>query len=166
MNEQDDIEARTAPEAGANPALSYEPAPSGGTMVEMGPYGEWLLEPLPAEGEAPVHPNSRAHRTMVRDRVGRLRPQMAYASGTHPGYVLHCAIARAVGLHPSTPGLAAAIATRIGLSKQHYFRLVTSGGAESVINAATRLGYYAVARPPGESGLVRWIVGDMPIEVG
>lgn len=120
--------------------------------ADLGPQADWILNPPIATVKG------------AKEAVQNRRPGMAWSSSSSPGAALHGAVCRAAGVHPSTHGTAGAVAAVLGLSKQGYWRLVTRGGAETVVRAAMRLGYYVLVRP-GESGDPTWTVGDMPLEV-
>lgn len=125
-----------------------------GPMVSMGPVAEWVRDP-PA-----------TTRAQIRAAVVDLRKGMAWAEGTRPGFVLHCAICRAAGVHPKSPGVPIAIAERLGLRRQAYDRLLRKGETLAVVSAALRVGLAVVVLPPAtDSGEPRWVIGDGRIEV-
>lgn len=123
-------------------------------MTTMGPQGEWQVAPPATDRKA------------IRAAVEAMRPGMCWASGPHAGFALHCALCRGAGVMPTAPGVAIALAERLGLTRQGYYRLIRRGETLSVVNAATAAGLYAIALPPAEgSGSIRWVIGDQRMEV-
>lgn len=130
------------------------PAVLRAVMESMGPQHEWMLDP-------PVNTREQIKAAVLARRKG-----MAWAEGEHAGWVLHCALCRAAGVHPQAQGLANAFADSLGISRQNYYRLIRNGETVACVNAAARARLVLVIRPPEDpAGKLRWIATDMPIEL-